>query len=85
MIPWTKIVHVGDTAIMIPAAAAVMVYLISCRAWRMAWWWCLLFTTGICLVAATKIAFLAWGTGIHTIDFKALSGHATSTILPLFL
>lgn len=79
MIPWTKIVHLGDTAIMIPVAAAIMAYLITGRAWRMAWWWCLLFTLGISLVAATKIAFLGWGSGIRSVDFKALSGHATST------
>lgn len=79
MIPWTKIVHIGDTAIMIPAAAAIMVYLVTGCAWRMAWWWCLLFTLGVSLVAATKIAFLGWGSGIHSVDFKALSGHATST------
>jgi hypothetical protein len=79
MIPWTKIIHVGDTAIMIPAAAAIMAYLVTGRAWRMAWLWCLLFSLGISLVAATKIAFLGWGSGIHSVNFKALSGHATST------
>lgn len=79
MISWMKIVHLGDTAIMIPAAAAVLAYLITGRAWRMAWWWCLLFSLGISLVAATKIAFLGWGSGIRSVDFKALSGHATST------
>lgn len=87
MISWTKIVYLGDTAIMIPAAAAIMVYLVTGRAWRMACWWCLLFTLGISLVAATKIAFLGWGTGIHSVDFKALSGHATSTtaVIPVIL
>lgn len=79
MIPWMKIVHLGDTAVMIPAAVAIMVYFISGRAWRMAWQWGLVFTAGISLVAVSKIAFLGWGSGIHSIDFKALSGHATST------
>ena len=87
MIYWAKIVHLGDTAVMIPAAIAIMAYLVASRAWRMAWWWCLLFTLGISLVAATKIAFLGWGSGFHSVNFKALSGHATSTtaVIPVLL
>lgn len=70
---------------MIPAAVAIMAYLFTARAWRMAWWWCMLFGLGISLVAITKIAFLGWGSGIRSIDFKAFSGHATSTtaIIPV--
>lgn len=78
MIPWTNIVHIGDGTVMIPAAAGIMIYLITGRAWRMAWWWCLLFTLDIGLVLTTKIAFLGWGAGIRSLDFKALSGHAAS-------
>lgn len=78
MIAWVKIVHLGDAAIMIPTAAAVMTYLVAVGAWRMAWRWLLLFTLGIGLVVVSKIAFLGWGYGIRALDFKALSGHATS-------
>lgn len=78
MISWMKIIHVGDIGVMVPAAAAIMAYLVAGRAWRMAWRWCLLFILGIGLVAASKIAFLGWGYGIRALDFKALSGHATS-------
>lgn len=85
MIIFEKIIHFGDSSIMIPAAAAIMAYLLTIRAWRMAWRWCLLFSFGISLVVITKIAFLGWGSGIRLIDFKALSGHATSTtaIIPV--
>lgn len=87
MITLEKIVHFGDSSIMIPAAAAITAYLLTARAWRMAWWWFVLFAFGISLVAITKIAFLGWGSGIRSIDFKALSGHATSTaaIIPVII
>jgi hypothetical protein len=85
MIPWTRIVHLGDLAVMVPAAATIAALLITRHTWRMAIWWCVLFASGIGLVAFSKIAFLAWGTGIREIDFKALSGHATLTtaIMPV--
>src|SRR5436309_8127839 len=87
MISWVKIIHVGDIGVMIPAAAAIMAYLVIGRVWRMAWRWCLLFTLGISLVVISKIAFLGWGCGIRALDFKALSGHATSAtaVIPVTL
>lgn len=87
MISWIKIVHLGDTVVMIPAAAAIIAWLITARAWRMALWWCLLFTIGLSLVVASKIAFIGWGIGIPSIDFKALSGHAmlTTAISPVVI
>ncbi|MFC6518662.1 hypothetical protein ACFQAT_01730 [Undibacterium arcticum] len=85
MIPWTRIVHLGDVAVMVPAAAAIAALLVTRSTWRVAVWWCLLIALGISLVAFSKIAFLAWGTGIRSLDFKALSGHATLTtaIMPV--
>ena len=80
-----RIVNIGDVTLMFPAAAAIAAWLAADRAWRMAFWWCLLFAGGIALVALSKIAFLAWGTGIRPIDFKAFSGHAmqTAAVLPV--
>ena len=80
-----SIVNIGDVTVMFPAAAAIAAWLAANRAWRMAFWWCLLFGSGIALVAVSKIAFLAWGTGIRPIDFKAFSGHAmqTAAVLPV--
>ncbi len=42
----------------------------------MAWWWCILFGSGLTIVAATKIAFIGWGIGISALDFTGISGHA---------
>jgi hypothetical protein len=77
MLPWAELVHIGDISLTLSAAAAMTAWLIVARAWRMAFWWSLLFTCGIGLVGATKIAFMAWGGGLPMLDFRAVSGHAT--------
>jgi membrane-associated phospholipid phosphatase len=76
MIPWVRITSFGDTVVMLPAAAIIAVWLIAGGACRMAVWWCLLFTFGLVLVAATKIAFVGWGISISGLDFTGISGHA---------
>lgn len=76
MIPWTHITGFGDSVVLLPAAAAIAVWLITGRAWRMAWWWCVLFGGGLTIVAATKIAFIGWGIGNSALDFTGISGHA---------
>ncbi|MDB5842158.1 MAG: rane-associated phospholipid phosphatase [Herminiimonas sp.] len=85
MIPWSKITFLGDSVVMLPAAAAIIVWLVAGRAWRMAFWWGLLFTTGLALVAITKIAFIGWGIGISALDFTGISGHAmrAAAVLPV--
>lgn len=85
MIPWTKITIFGDTVVMMPAAAAILVWLLVGRAWRMAFWWGLLFSMGLAVVAATKIAFIGWGIGSDALDFTGISGHAmrASAVLPV--
>lgn len=76
MLPWTSITHLADTVVAVPAAIAIAVWLSAGRAWRMAAWWTILFTLGLTLVAATKIAFAGWGIGIRSLDFAGISGHA---------
>lgn len=85
MIPWTKITMFGDTVVMMPAAAAIIIWLVAGRAWRMAFWWGLLFTTGLFVVVATKIAFIGWGIGIDALDFTGISGHSmrATAVLPV--
>lgn len=80
MIPWAHITSVADTVVTLPAAATIAVWLVAGRAWRMALWWCVLFTSGLVVVAATKIAFLGWGIGVSTLDFMGMSGHAMRAI-----
>lgn len=85
MIPWIKFVDIGHTAVMIPMAGAIAAWLIAGRAWKMALCWCVIFTAALSVVALSKIAFLGWGIGIPSLDFKALSGHAmlTTAVIPV--
>ncbi|MDL2354107.1 MAG: phosphatase PAP2 family protein [Pseudomonadota bacterium] len=83
----TRLVHLGDISLTLAAAAAIASALLAARAWRMAFWWSLLFGAGVGLVGASKIAFMAWGLVPPGLDFKAISGHATgvTAVLPTLL
>lgn len=85
MIPWHPITFVGDSLITLPAAAAIVLWLLSAGAWRMAFYWCLLFGGGCFVVVASKIAFIGWGLGLPGLDFTGVSGHAmrACAILPV--
>lgn len=76
MISWAVFTKLADTNFTMPVAALLVVWLAGARAWRPFFQWCLLFGTGILLVVATKIAYIGWGIGIASIDFKGFSGHA---------
>ncbi len=71
------LVRLGDLSLTLPVAVAMSAGLLAARAWRVAFWWSLLFTLGIGLVGASKIAFMSWGAGLPAVGFKAISGHAT--------
>ncbi|NDP59528.1 MAG: phosphatase PAP2 family protein [Oxalobacteraceae bacterium] len=85
MTAWLRLTSFGDSIVTIPAAAAIVLWLLSGRAWRMALWWTVLFGAGMALVVATKIAFIGWGIGIAAIDFTGFSGHAmrATAVLPV--
>jgi hypothetical protein len=85
MIPWKLVIDIGHTAVMLPMAGAIAAWLIAGRAWKMALCWCVMFAAGLSLVALSKIAFLGWETGIPSLDFKALSGHAlcSTAVIPV--
>lgn len=75
----------GDTVVTLPAAAAIIAWLVIGRAWRMAFWWGFLFSLGLFIVLATKVAFIGWGIGIEALDFTGISGHAmrASAVFPV--
>lgn len=81
-----NLVHLGDLEVVLPLAAALACWLLAARAWRIALRWLLLFGAALCIVGATKIAYLGWGTGVHAVGFKAISGHAMSVtaLYPFF-
>ena len=84
MIFWATFTKLADSNFTLPAASLLAVWLASARAWKPFFLWCLLFGTGMLLVVATKIAYLGWGIGIASIDFKGFSGHAmrAATLAP---
>ncbi len=73
---WTVLTNLGDSAIMVPAVLAVAAWLCAVRARKVAVLWLALCGMSVCVVAATKIAFMGWGLGIRSIDFTGISGHA---------
>ena len=85
MAVWLRLTSFGDSVVTIPAAAAIILWLLSGRAWRMAAWWITLFGAGMTLVVASKIAFIGWGVGIASIDLTCISGHAmrATAVLPI--
>jgi membrane-associated phospholipid phosphatase len=84
MFSWMGITKIGGSTIMLPAAVAIAVWLLTARAWRMTWLWCLLFGSALVLVAASKIVYVGWGIGIPALDFTGFSGHAmrSAAIMP---
>jgi len=81
---WTLITNFGDSAVMLPAAVMIALWLVAGGAWRAAFVWLSAFGAGTVLVVGTKIAFLGWGVGSAQLDFTGVSGHtmlATSVTL----
>lgn len=74
---WASLFHLGDLSLTMPAAGAITAWLMVARAWRAALGWGLVFGLALALVAATKIAFMGWDTGVPALHYQALSGHAT--------
>ena len=84
MMLWNAITFIGDSVVLLPAATLMLLWMLLGGAWRMAYWWSMLFGAGLMLVAATKIAFIGWGVGLGHFDYTGLSGHAmrAAAILP---
>jgi membrane-associated phospholipid phosphatase len=85
MIPWHPITFVGDSLVTMPAAVAIVLWLATAGAWRLALSWCVLFGLGSFVVLASKIAFIGWGISLPGLDFTGVSGHAmrACAVLPV--
>jgi hypothetical protein len=75
--PWSKLLHLGDLTLTLPTGSAIAGWLLASRAWRAALGWSLVFGLALALVAATKVAFMGWATGLPALGYRAVSGHAT--------
>lgn len=82
-IPFTKL---ADTTVMMPLAFMLAGWLAYTRRWHAAVHWSLLFCVALTIVAISKIAYVGWGIGIASLDFKGFSGHAmrAAAVVPVF-
>ena len=80
---WSFITHLGDAALVLPLLAAAMTGLaLQGRPQRrVALQWAAIVATSLLLVAASKIAFYGWGTGIRRWNLTCFSGHTVSAWL----
>nr|WP_186329878.1 phosphatase PAP2 family protein [Variovorax boronicumulans] len=74
---WTTVTHLGNSALLLPAALVLALWLLKTRHAPLALVWALSFGTAVLLVLASKLAFMGWGIGSAALDFTGISGHAT--------
>jgi membrane-associated phospholipid phosphatase len=67
----------GDAALLLPAAAALLLYLARARAWRAAAAWIAALALCAILTAAAKMTFHACGAQLPALDIRSPSGHTS--------
>lgn len=75
---WTAVTDLGDSAVTVPVALAIVAWLLAGRAWGSALAWLSLFGAGSFLVIGTQVAYAGWGIGMQQFDFTGISGHSMS-------
>ena len=77
---WIAITDFGDSAVLMPLAAVLLVWM----GWRhrgLVVFWGVLLAVDIAGVAATKLAYMGWGLHPPGWDFIGLSGHSALSML----
>lgn len=85
---WQFISFFGDSTVLLPSAALLLIILLLSKASQtLAWQWGLLFAIIGTIVSASKLAFMGWGIGVRDIDFTGFSGHSalSAAFWPVFL
>lgn len=85
---WSLLSFLGDSALMLPCAALIALWLgVRPETRPLAWRWVLAIGLGGGLVAASKIAFMGWGFGSARLDFTGFSGHTAlaTSVWPVLL
>lgn len=73
---WGGFTWLGDSALLLPASAVILMWLaLARRTWPIAWVWLLTFGVGGTAIAVSKIAFMGWGIGSARFNFTGFSGH----------
>ncbi|VWX60162.1 Uncharacterized 22.5 kDa protein in cps region [Burkholderiales bacterium 8X] len=85
---WHAVTWLGDSALLLPMAVWIVVWLGTWRPTRsVAVLWVLLFGGGSAIVLVSKLAFMGWGIGSATLNFTGISGHTmlSASIWPVAL
>jgi len=73
---WRSYTWLGDSGLLLPAAALIALWLLSSRrTWPAAGLWILIFGSASMLVLLSKLAFMGWGIGSARLNFTGISGH----------
>jgi membrane-associated phospholipid phosphatase len=73
---WSVFTKLADTTVLMPLAVALAAWLAYEGRWRAAINWLFLFCAGLGIVLISKVAYVGWGIGVASLDFKGFSGHA---------
>ena len=71
------ITGLGDAALLLPAAALVLLYLLQTRSWRAATGWVAALTLCAGLTVVAKMMFHACGERLPALDIRSPSGHTS--------
>jgi len=83
---WHLVTRLGEAQLLLPAMAAMLLFLVWRRgAWRLAIVWLLATGAAATLTTLSKIAFIGYGLGYAPWNFTGLSGHAmfAAAVLPI--
>ena len=79
---WLHVTSLGDSAVMLPCIALVVLWLAIPRATRrLAWQWLVWVAAVVLVVCATKLAFMGWLVSLPGLDFTGLSGHSALAMM----
>lgn len=79
---WSSITALGDSAVLLPCVALVVLWLaIPSTTRRLALYWFLCVLTVAAVVCASKLAFMGWMISLPGSDFTGLSGHTTLSMM----
>ena len=79
---WWRLTALGDSAVLLPCALLMAVWLLALPATRRSGWlWLLVVVLDAGGVALTKVLYMGWGLHPPGLDFIGLSGHSALSFL----
>lgn len=76
---WHSITFFGDSAITIPAACILALWLGLNKMWRPMLAWLICFGTAMFIVVVSKLLFMGWDIAPPMLNFTGFSGHTASS------